>query len=62
MLGHALSEVDFLYLLRIRSAAPNARWRISYYQDPQPVAERAELLDLAGDQLDLAPIEEIARD
>lgn len=62
VLGHALSEVDFLYLLRIRSAAPNARWRISYYQDPQPVAERAELLDLAGDQLDLAPIEEIARD
>lgn len=62
VLGHALSEVDFLYLLRIREVAPHARWRISYYQDPQPLAERAALLDLADAQLDLALIEEIGRD
>lgn len=62
VLGHALSEVDFLYLLRIREVAPDARWRISYYDDQQSVAERAALLDLLGAQLDLGLIEEIAGD
>ena len=62
VLGHALSEVDFLYLLRIREVAPTARWRISYYDDRQSVAERAALLDLSGAQLNLGLIDDIARD
>lgn len=62
VLGHALSEVDFLYLLRIREVAPNARWRISVYNDPTPVAERAAALGLEGDQLMLAPLELICGD
>lgn len=62
VLGHALSEVDFLYLLRIRSASPSARWRISYYGDPEPVATRAVELGLTGSQLMLAPLEQMFGD
>ena len=62
VLGHALSEVDFLYLLRIREVAPSAPWRISYFGDPAPIAERAGALGLAEAQVTLAPLENICRD
>ncbi len=62
VLGHALSEVDFLYLLKIRSAAPAAPWRISYYGDPAPVRERAAALGLHGRQATFGLIDRICRD
>lgn len=62
VLGHALSEVDVLYLLRIREVAPSAPWRISYYDDPAPIAERVRELDLAEAQVRLAPLDQICSD
>lgn len=61
-LGHALSEVDYLYLLRIRAAAPSAPWRISYYDDPAPIAERVRELGLVEAQVTLAPLDQICSD
>lgn len=62
VLGHALSEVDFLYLLKIRSIAASAHWRVSYYGDPEPVRERAEALGLMDGEVELAPLEQVGRD
>lgn len=62
VLGHALSEVDFLYLMRIRAVAPGAHWRISYFGDPEPIAKRAAELGLSGTQVTLAPQEKICCD
>lgn len=62
VLGHALSDVDFLYLLKIRSVAPCARWRISFYDDREAIIERAGALGLEGAQVEVARLEQVCRD
>lgn len=46
VLGHALSEVDTVYLQAIADAAPNADWRVSYYETPVELAVRVEALKI----------------